>query len=315
MAFDVSERFVGLVNIPINEILCYPNLFKIQSDLPCLCRDDWTKIAKLAGTASIPCVSGFGGMSIHCDSRDVILESTKSISCARSLSFYPWLSSRLYEEAKFFCGLGIRTVLFDCSGHPRPNELCREPALYWIIRLISNELRSECNSNDGIKIGLRIAGCADWAMDIACRAMFDFVVVDINDNESMYESRFGWLMRRMHQLTDCIETGNIPILYLGADQCLFKSAMRSFDYSCMDGIYVSFDADKNNCNRFDAVSEMQNKMNCDMMFTSDGDATNDDRLGIEKNVISDQFRVGKESYGVIDHKAVLDYIEDFRLKR
>ena len=94
-------------------------------------------------------------MSIHCDSRDVILESTKSISCARSLSFYPWLSSRLYEEAKFFCGLGIRTVLFDCSGHPRPNELCREP---------SDDINTKCCITPPVSIEI----CQESEVEMNC---------------------------------------------------------------------------------------------------------------------------------------------------
>lgn len=306
MAFDVSENLVGMVHVPLNELLCMPANAREGIGLPCLRRDDWTKAMKLSGTSVMPCVAGFSGVSVKHADHEAVMETTKSLSCAKSLSFYGWLSERCFNEAREFAGFGIRRLLFNCGGYPRQGMYSREPVSYWVLRVLSGEIRSACRSSDGVRIGLRIPGCNDWCVDIACRSGFDFIVVDFEEGDA-FEQFIGWTLRRMNHLY--CDKGTCPLLYLGMKPSSLSTNIGAYDRIYMDGMFLSFDDEL--CGDIsETVSNIAEYGSVDIMETSSGDAMDDMRCGASTIVLSNRFRTDMHPCGSIDRNAVACYVKE-----
>lgn len=162
------KSIIGVVRVPVVDLLCLSSEWRRAFSYPELTRDDWKSIVEMRTSSSI--VNGDTRASEQFDDgqRGVILCASRCMKLARKMSFYEFLEQRMIDEAKKYHEAGISHLLLDFSSV----ECLDETAVYWMARCLAESFRDACNGD--FTIGLKTDN-DNWSADIASRLGYDAV--------------------------------------------------------------------------------------------------------------------------------------------
>lgn len=163
----MKQKLIINLYVPINTILTCNDSWRQSLNLPKVNQNDFKIINELRKSSVLPCING----NLQ-NQKQVLLDSNLCIRKVKSLSFYEYLLERFLRQARESAEAGIRNFIIQNSNAPFFDK--REPVIYWIMRVLTSELKLICT--DEFKIGLKLNGeLDDWSIDIACRNKIDFI--------------------------------------------------------------------------------------------------------------------------------------------
>lgn len=165
----INKLIVNLY-IPIDTILTCNQEWRESLCFPKVNNQD-IKIINELEHSFIPCDKN------DIDQRQIVIDTNLCIRKIKSLSFYQFLQNKLIMEATICAKKGIRNFLIQNSNAP----YCNHPIVYWLIRVLSAQLRLKCNEE--FVIGLRLNDKKDkWSIDIACRNNLNYIIINDQKN-------------------------------------------------------------------------------------------------------------------------------------
>lgn len=167
------NKLIANLYVPINTILSCNQDWRQSLCLPEVNSQD-VKIINQMQKAFLPFIDN------NIQQRQIVVDTNFCIRKIKSLSFYKYLLDRLINQATSLANEGIRNFIIQNSNSSYFNN----PIVYWMIRVLSSQLKLKCNSQ--FTIGLRLHFQMNkQALDIACRNNLDYIIINENNEKNI----------------------------------------------------------------------------------------------------------------------------------
>ena len=229
------KSIIGVIRVPAIKILCASSEWRKFYSYPETTKKDWAGITELRGSTPIGVIrnSGTVRMSLQDEmefgAKDLIVQTSHCLKLARNLSFYQFLSDKAVEEARAYSKFGIRHLVLDFSASEDYYDFS-EPVVYWLARALAETFKTACGKD--FTVGIKMTS-GIWAVDLACRFGYDFVLTD----DSMGRLR---LTEERNRLTDGTDKKK-PRVYENVYVYDINDKYKDIDDFCPEGCLVHGD--------------------------------------------------------------------------
>lgn len=167
------DKIIQQIKIPINYFLYGREELLKEYNLPLLTKKDYQIIFDLKKSINVPVKE-----KNEMDNNSIITDLNYSIKLAKSVSFYEYLKEKMIYESKEYAKSGIKNFVISVCDFPCC-ENGMENISYFILRLISLELKNMCAPYSDFSVGIMLPkNCNEYSIDIACRNELDFIVCE-----------------------------------------------------------------------------------------------------------------------------------------